>query len=265
MSALAIDVYADIVCPWCFIGLRRLDAALSSIGRAADVEIRHHPFILHPDAPVQGIDLRAMLETKYGVDPGRIFQRVESAARDTGIPLDFFKQRHSYSTLAAHTLLRHAGPKGTQHALADSLFIAYFVNGENIADPEVLAAAAGKHGFTAGEVNRLVRDERELALTRQNVQDAVRKGIRAVPVFVLNNRRVMAGAQPTAALRAAIANEMANSADPVANAEHHHTPEEERRIRDAALDETIASTFPASDPPSSIPNPDDHGDGRERM
>src|SRR5687767_11897023 len=121
MSLLTIDVYADIVCPWCFIGLRRLDAALSSMGRAADVEMRHRPFILHPDAPVQGIDLRAMLETKYGVDPGRIFQRVEFAACEAGIPLDLSKQRYTYSTLAAHTLLRHAGARGTQHGLADAL------------------------------------------------------------------------------------------------------------------------------------------------
>jgi predicted DsbA family dithiol-disulfide isomerase len=260
MSVIAIDVYADIVCPWCFIGSRRLDAALSSLGRTADVEIRHSPFVLHPDAPATGIELRAMLENKYGVDPGGIFRRVEAAARESGIPLDFSKQRYTYSTVAAHTLLRHAAAKRTQHGLADSLFVAYFLSAENIADPDVLAVVAGKHGFTAGEVKQLVHDTRELAVTRQNVQDAVRKGIRGVPVFVLNHKRVLAGAQPTAVIRAAIANAMESVAGPAAK--HHHTPEEERQIREAALDETIASTFPASDPPSSIPNPDDHGDGR---
>jgi hypothetical protein len=115
---------------------------------------------------------------------------------------------------------------------------------------------------TAREVNRLVHDSREVELTRQDVKDAARKGIRAVPVFVLNNRRVVTGAQAAAAIHAEIANEIEGDVDQADPGEHNHTPDEERQIRDAALDETIASTFPASDPPSSIPDPDDHNAGR---
>lgn len=164
-------------------------------------------------------------------------------------------------TTAAHTLLRHAGPRGTQHSLADSLFSAYFIDARNISDVDVLADVSQKYGFTAGEVNRLVHDRREVELTRQDVHDAARKGIRAVPVFVLNNRRVVTGAQPAAAIHAEIAHEIERDVDQGDRGEHKHTPDEERQIRDAALDETIASTFPASDPPSSIPDPDDHNAG----
>jgi len=133
-----IDVYADLVCPWCFIGFLRLNAALDSTGRGGEVAIRHRPFVLHPDAPPEGLDLSTMLERKYGVESHRLFERVEAAAIDTGIRLDLSRQRRTYSTIAAHTLLRHAGERGTQHALTDSLFAAYFLRAQNIGAPDVL-------------------------------------------------------------------------------------------------------------------------------
>ena len=262
MSVLLIDVYADIVCPWCFIGFRRLNAAVQSTGRAGDVAIRHRPFMIHPDAPPEGIDLWTMLERKYGTDPKRLFERVEAAALETGIPLDLSKQRRTYSTISAHTLLRHAGERGTQHALTDSLFTAYFLHAKNIGEPEVLATIAARHGFTAEEVIRLVHDPNESVLTRQEVKDAVRRGIRSVPVFLLDNRHVLAGAQPETVFRDAIVHAI-NDRIHVDRDRHDHTPEEEREIRNGALDDTIAATFPASDPLSSIPDPDDHDSGRE--
>ncbi len=142
LSVLPIDVYADIVCPWCFIGFRRLNAAVQSTGRAGDVAIHHRTFMIHPDAPPEGIDLWTMLERKYRTDPQRLFERVEAAALETGIPLDLSKQRRTYSTIAAHTLLRHAGQRETQHALTDSLFTAYFLHSKNIGEPDVLTTIA---------------------------------------------------------------------------------------------------------------------------
>ena len=257
VDVVHIDLYADIVCPWCFIGSRRLDTALMSHGQAPEAAIRHRPFMLHPDAPPGGLDLRTMLGRKYGVAPERIFARVESAAREAGISLDLSKQQYTYSTAAAHTLLRHAAARSTQHALVDALFAAYFLDGSNIADAGVLTAVAEKHGFTAREVNGLVHDTHELALTRRDVQEAVGMGIRAVPVFVVNDQR-LTGAQPAAVLHAAIANAIERSLGKSDRSAHNHTTDEERVIRDAALDETIASTFPASDPPSTIPNQDDN-------
>ena len=204
MSVLLIDVYADIVCPWCFIGFRRLNAAVQSTGRAGDVAIRHRPFMIHSDAPPEGIELWTMLERKYRTDPQRLFERVEAAALESGIPLDLSKQRRTYSTIAAHTLLRHADQRGTQHALTDSFFTAYFLHAQNIGEPDVLATIATRHGFSAEEVIRLVRDPNESALTRQEMNDAVQRGIRSVPVFLFNNRHILAGAQPEAVLRSAI-------------------------------------------------------------
>lgn len=262
MSVLLIDVYADIVCPWCFIGFRRLNAAVESTGRADDIAISHRPFMIHPDAPPEGIDLWTMLERKYRTDLQRLFERVEAAAPETGIPLNLSKQRRTYSAIAAHTLLRHAGQRGTQRALIDALFTAYVLHAKNISEPDVLTTIATRHGFSADEVTPLVQDPNESALTRQEVKDAVLRGIRSVPVFLLNNHHLLAGAQPEAVFRGAILHVIDDRIN-VDHGKHDHTPEEEREIRNGALDDAVAATFPASDPLSSIPNPDDHDPGRD--
>src|SRR5580658_347341 len=118
---LSIDIVSDVICPWCFIGARRLDQALASLTEPITAEVSFHPFLLDPKTPPEGADLRERLRAKYGVDPERMFARVEAAARESGIPLDFSKVRRTPSTVAAHTLLDAAYPKGTQHALAGAL------------------------------------------------------------------------------------------------------------------------------------------------
>lgn len=197
-----IDVVSDIACPWCFIGVERLERALAETGAAATVSL--HPFLLDPDGPDSGTDLRARLRQKFGADPSPAFARVEEAARETGIPLDFAKLTRSYPTVRAHTLLRHAAAKGTQRALSRALFAAYFLEGQNIADPAVLAEVAAPHGFDSAEVAALVGDPRELAQTRQEAEHAARSGVRGVPLFIFDGRSALSGAQPEAVFREAI-------------------------------------------------------------
>jgi predicted DsbA family dithiol-disulfide isomerase len=208
MSTLAIDLYSDIVCPWCFIGTRRLESVMASFA-GLNGTVRHHPYLLHPDAPPEGIDLREMLSQKYGGDPERMFEHVEGAARADGIPLDFAPGFRTYSTLAAHTLLRHAGAKGTQRELVDALFVAYFVEARNISDAAVLIDAATKYGFAADEASRLLQDPDEIAITRRDVREASELGIRGVPLFILNGRYAVSGAQPAAIFRQAITKALA--------------------------------------------------------
>jgi predicted DsbA family dithiol-disulfide isomerase len=205
MKSLQLDIYSDIGCPWCFIGARRLDAVIAELADEVEVTVRYQPYLLHPDVPAEGIDLQEMLREKYGTDPRAIFDRVEAAARDEGIPLDLDKQPRAYNTTAAHTLLRHAYDRGTQAALSDALFSAYFLDARDVTDTAVLVELATEHGFTAEEVEQLVRDEEELDLTRFEAQRAGAQGIRGVPFFVLDNRFALSGAQPAEAFREAIA------------------------------------------------------------
>lgn len=203
-APLRIDVHSDIACPWCFIGARRLKSVIESYGDDLEVEVRYHPYLLHPDAPPEGIDLPRMLAQRYGGDPRPMFLRVEAAARDAGIPLDLSRQDRAYSTVGAHTLLRHAAGKGTQGALVDAFFVAYFLDARNISDHQVLADVATKHGFTAAEVERLLQDEDERALTTSEAREAGRRGISGVPFFVLDDRYALSGAQPAELFRQAI-------------------------------------------------------------
>lgn len=205
MSALTIDVFSDVVCPWCLIGSARLDRVLASMEPPLDVKVTYRPFLLHPEATAEGINVHEMLRERYGTDPKAIFERVESEAKASGVPLDLSKQPFSYSTLGAHTLIRHAAPGPVQRALVRALFHAHFLDAKKISDPEVLVALATAHGgFTAEEARRLIGDEAEQARTRDEALAASRQGIRGVPFFVFNEEFGLSGAQSEDVLRKAI-------------------------------------------------------------
>ncbi len=205
MSRLGIEIVSDVICPWCFIGTRRLEQALASVQGEIEARVSYHPFLLDPGTPPEGGDLRERLRAKYGADPERMFANVEAAARSSGIPLDFAKVKRFASTVAAHTLLRHAGAEdGTQRRLASGLFEAYFLEGRDIGDPAVLASVAARFGFEADDVLRIVRDEGELAETRAEARAAADQGIHAVPFFIFGGRFAVSGAQSPEVMLAAI-------------------------------------------------------------
>jgi predicted DsbA family dithiol-disulfide isomerase len=199
---LQIDVFADVVCPWCFLGHHRLERVLESLGRPA--RVTHRPFMLDPNTPPDGDDIPARLRRKYGVAPETLWARLEAEARKSELELDLSKQRFSYPTARAHTLIRHAAAKGTQGALVRALYRANFQEARNIHDPAVLADVAAPHGFTEDEVTRLSNDEGALAATRDEALGAAAAGIDGVPVFVFGERLTVAGAQPEIVLRSAI-------------------------------------------------------------
>jgi predicted DsbA family dithiol-disulfide isomerase len=204
MRELAVDIVSDVICPWCLIGTRRLTQALAAFPDVR-ASIRYHAFLLDPSTPREGVDLRERLAKKYGVDPARIFDRVEAAARESGIPLDFAKVTRTFSTLGAHTLLRHAAEKGTQAALAQALFDAYFFDGKDLGVPSVLAAVAAKHGFEVDEALGLLADDTELDATREEAAAMARQGIDGVPFFVLDQKLAFSGAQSVDTMKQVIA------------------------------------------------------------
>lgn len=195
MNSIEVDVFSDVVCPWCWVGTRRLAMALKNAGLAGNAVVRHHPFMLNPNAPPEGVDIHAMLKARYGRDPKAIFATVEKEAHASGIDMDLMKQPRSHNTLRAHTLIRLAEPKGTQAALVEALFAAHFSAGKNIDDPVVLKELAAQHGFTAAQVDDALVPE-ELETTRQETLEAGGMGIRGVPFFVFNQQVALSGAQP---------------------------------------------------------------------
>ena len=172
-NVMRIDVYSDIACPWCFIGLRRLQSVIDDWNGDVEFQVEHRAYMLNPDVPAGGIDSHAEISRKYGTSDLRpMFARVEAAARDTGIDLDLSRQTRGYSTVGAHTLLRHASSKGTQSELADAFFIAYFMEARDISDTAVLTEIATSHGFSADEVAGILGDDAELSATRDEARQA---------------------------------------------------------------------------------------------
>jgi predicted DsbA family dithiol-disulfide isomerase len=206
-APLGIDLFVDIVCPWCFVGTERLERVLASLGlEAPGVILRHHPFFLDPNTPPEGENIPEMLRRKYGAsDPRPLWARLEAQARSAGIELDLSKQATMYPTARAHTLIRHAGPRGTQRALVRQLFRSYFLDARNIDDPAVLAEIAAGHGFSVEEVAALVAHAAELAVTSRQAHEAAASGIRGVPFFILDERLAISGAQTEQVFREAIA------------------------------------------------------------
>jgi predicted DsbA family dithiol-disulfide isomerase len=204
LQKLKIDVYSDVVCPWCFIGAERLRQVLASLPEPMDVELSYKTYLLDPGTPAEGKDLARRLEAKYGLPAAEIFSRPTAAAQELGLPLDFSKVPNTYNTINAHTLLRHAAP-GQQAALARAFFEAYFLEGKNISQEAVLQPLAQAHGFSAETVSKLLADEAEKRETLLAASDTQKLGIRGVPTFVFNDRVGFSGAQPEAIFRQAIA------------------------------------------------------------
>jgi predicted DsbA family dithiol-disulfide isomerase len=202
VQQLRVDVVSDFVCPWCLIGTRRLEIALERVPDVT-VEWTYRPFLLDPSTPDEGVDLRDRLRRKYG-DPEPLFRRVEAAARESGIALDFSKVRRGVPTVRAHTLARHAVDKGTQRALAKELFEAYFVEGRDISAMDVLLDVATRHGFEQKDALALLESPEELHRTREEAQGAADGGVTGVPFVVLGEKFAVPGAQPPEVFEKAI-------------------------------------------------------------
>ena len=137
-----------------------------------------------------------MLRQKYGRDPKEMWARVEGEAEKAGIDLDLSQQPKSYPTRKGHTLVRLARDKGTQHALANAIAWAYFMDHRQTHDDEVLADIAVEHGFTRDEALAAVRSADELQVTHELAVAAAQQGIQGVPFFVFDNRFAVSGCQP---------------------------------------------------------------------
>ncbi len=196
MRTLKVDLFTDIVCPWCLVGSARLDQAIAALPADVQVDVENHPFYLSPDTPPEGVDVAQMLREKYGRDPREMWARVEGEAQKTGIDLDLSQQPRSFPTQKAHTIIRLARDKGTQHALANAIASAYFLDHRQVNEDEVLAEIAAEHGFTRAEALSDMHDAQELAISHELAIDAARQGIQGVPFFIFANKFAMSGCQP---------------------------------------------------------------------
>ncbi|MDB5848966.1 MAG: hypothetical protein JWP29_2718 [Rhodoferax sp.] len=204
-TPLTIDIVSDVVCPWCYIGKRKLEAALA-LPEAADlppVVIRWHPFQLNPDLPAGGMPRQQYLEDKFG-GPERaktIYDRVRAAGSAVGLTLNIDGIAHQANTLAAHALIAFAqqGDKDGSD-MKERLLKAYFVENRNIGDTEVLAAIAAEAGLDADAARAFITSADERAAVAESDAQARQLGVTGVPFFIFNRQLAVSGAQDPATL-----------------------------------------------------------------
>ena len=192
-----LDILSDPICPWCYIGKAQLDTALKS-HPDHPFEIEWHPFQLNPDIPREGMDRRSYLEAKFGGPDAaaEVYARIAAAAEAAGLKIDFGRIDRTPNTLDAHRLIHWAGIEGRQTAVVSALFRAYFEEGRDIGDREVLADIADGCGLDAAMIHRLLESDADEEEIRARDAWARERGVTGVPTFVVGRRHAVPGAQP---------------------------------------------------------------------
>ena len=197
-AALHVEVIADFVCPFCFLGKRRFDQALEAVQGPA--EVSWYPFQLNPDIPLVGQAFDAYLTQRFG-DPANVepvLEHLIDEGRRDGIQFDFDRIRHVPNTLPVHQLMQQAQNLGIdQSALADEIMSAFFEQGRNIGDLGVLLEIGARHGVPGTKVREAVGSDqlRQVVVTRE--AQVRSSGLTAAPGFLVNRRLLVVGAQPT--------------------------------------------------------------------
>ncbi len=195
-APLVIDVVSDVVCPWCFIGKRRLEKALALVPEIP-VEVRWHPFFLNPWVPREGISREEYLTTKFGsVERYKdIAKRVAAAAAAEGLTYNVDGIARQPNTLDAHRLILWAGETGDAARMKQRLMELYFTEGADLSDPEVLVKAAVDCGMDAATVRARLASDADVERVTQAAEQAKEAGIDGVPCFILGGALAVSGAQ----------------------------------------------------------------------
>ena len=199
---MQLDVVSDTVCPWCYIGKKRLDLALAEHG-GEGITVRWRPFQLDASIPEGGVDRKAYMQKKFGADPDRtkaVTGAIRQYGEELGIQFNFDRIKLSPNTLDSHRLVRWAGTAGCQNEMVDVLFRRYFTDGEDVGSHAVLIDAANEVGMDTDIVEDLLKRGADRELIQREEALAREMGIQGVPSFVINEQWVIVGAQEASAL-----------------------------------------------------------------
>jgi len=201
---LSVDVVSDVVCPWCYLGKRRLALALDRAGGA--FAVRWRPYQLDPTIPAGGMDRRAYLKAKFGDDArlNEIHERLTALGAEVGLAYAFDRIERAPNTLDAHRLIRWATAAGAQDKVVERLFQIYFEEGRDVGDRAVLVEAARECGLNAALVDKRLAAGDDVEAVKAEIAEAQRLGVTGVPFFIFASRFAVAGAQSVDTLVATI-------------------------------------------------------------
>lgn len=192
---MKIDIVSDVVCPWCYIGKRNLETAMAQ-RPDIDFEIQWFPYQLHPEAPPEGYNYRESVERKYGKERiDAMFAQITQVAIAAGINFQIDKVERGANTLRAHRLLDLGFQEGVQNALSEALFEAYFCDGQDIGDIEILTEIASSVDLDETRVRNYLNSDENLDRVVAQIDFARQQGVTGVPSFSMDGMFVLTGGQ----------------------------------------------------------------------
>lgn len=199
---IEIDVVSDTICPWCYVGKRRLERALAGFD-ADEVRVRWHPFQLNPDLPREGMDRAEYVAAKFGgAEAARaVYDRIREAGAEEGIAFAFERMPRTPNTFASHRVVRFAAREGRQDEIVEALFRAVFMNGRDIGDFETLVDVGAECGIDPVALAEHLAGAEEADALRAEEERSRRMGVTGVPFFIIGGRYAVTGAQDPAVLR----------------------------------------------------------------
>jgi predicted DsbA family dithiol-disulfide isomerase len=195
---LKIDVYTDVICPWCWLGKRRLEKALEAVP-GVEPDIHYLPYELRPDTPEEGIDRMKHLKAKYGAGIEAMDARITGFGKEVGLDYHFDKAAKIPNTIKAHRVIWFAGKEGFQKPVTEALHEAYFRDGKDIGDNKVLAEVAAGAGMDKGKVEKFLNSDQGTEEVRELEEKSYNLGISGVPFFVFDDKSALSGAHPVEA------------------------------------------------------------------
>lgn len=195
IAPIQVDFVADLACPWCYLGLVRLDRA-RAMRPEFPVRVRWRPFFLNPHMPPEGMDRAAYVRRKFGANAKEVYERIEESGRADGVAFAFERMPRTPNTTRAHRLILFAEEQGVADTVIRALFRALFQEGRDVTRPDVLTAVAVEAGLDRDAISEFLASDR---LERDVIaahEQAERVGIHGVPVFIVEREHAITGAQP---------------------------------------------------------------------
>lgn len=215
-AQLKIDIVSDVVCPWCIIGYKQLEQALTEMADVVEADLVWHPFELAPDTPAEGQLMTDYVRERYGASAEQSAKnrdRITQAGAPLGIDFRFSAESRIYSTWKAHQLLSWAQGSGKQTDLKMALFHAYFTAQRNLADDAVLLDAVEEAGLDRAEAAGVLEDQRLARDVRAEVAYWQDHNVTGVPAYIINGKFMIPGAQDSATFRQVIERVVAKEAE----------------------------------------------------
>jgi len=194
---IRVDIVSDVVCPWCYIGKRRLEKAMTALGDKFEFEVTYHPFELNPGQALEGVNQKEYLSDKFGGEAryDQLTGQVTQVAATEGLAFHYDKQLIAPNTRAAHRIAQLASEEGVQQPVIEALFKAYFTDGVDLSKKANLIAVGAGAGLDAAKIEKLLNSDDKTAEVIASEKQMQQLGITGVPFYIINNKYGVSGAQ----------------------------------------------------------------------